>query len=351
MSKSKCIFSSVALIAVLFALAACGVASTVSEPPASTEQPAGDPVETAYETPEFTLKFANSWNTGENWENVQLKKVVEMTKELTNGRVAIEIVGGPELFPPTETAQAVADGLVDGCMTTCGYYAGLVPEAYAMSGAVTNAELAKREGAIEALQDAHAQHNLHVWFFLEEEYEPYVIFTKKQVANLDDLAGLRLRTPAGVCSAIATELKATPVTLPQSDVYSALEQNLIDGIVTSGLQVAFQSHFNFLKCGVLPGFLRGGLDYLINEDVWNSFPDDLKVTMNEISLEINAELARMDKERFEETYVILEEEGGTAVTLSDEDNARLQQMAYDAAWNHTIQQNPEKGEMLKELLG
>jgi tripartite ATP-independent transporter DctP family solute receptor len=57
------------------------------------------------------------------------------------------------------------------------------------------------------------------------------LFTKKPIAGPSDLAGVRLRTPgAPVWMETVTAMGATPTPMAYAEVYSALEQNVIDGL-------------------------------------------------------------------------------------------------------------------------
>jgi TRAP-type C4-dicarboxylate transport system substrate-binding protein len=302
-------------------------------------------------SPEFVLKFASSWNLGDSWNGVQMNTAKEVVERVTNGRVKLDVVGGPEVFSSTETAQAVIDGAIDGALTCGGYYAGIIPEAYAFSGAVSNEELDARPGAWQALQDLHTPRNLHLWLMIDETYQGYSFLTKEVLSSLDDLKGQRLRVPAGVCTSVAEALGVVPVTISANDVYSGLEQGLIDGYVVYPLQANSQGVFDFIKCRLTPGFLRGGTDFLINLNVWNSFPDDLKEQMSEAAKEIRKNLKAKDKERYDYAGNLLKEFGGSVVAMSDEDAAKLAQIAYDEAWKYAIGKAPVTGPELQKIIG
>lgn len=55
--------------------------------------------------------------------------------------------------------------------------------------------------------------------------------SKKQVAEMKDLKGLRLRFPSSAIKNMLEHLGATPVGLPPTGVYENLERNVIDGTV------------------------------------------------------------------------------------------------------------------------
>src|SRR5699024_10532555 len=51
----------------------------------------------------------------------------------------------------------------------------------------------------------------------------------KTVKNIDDMKGLRIRTPSDTISKALTKLGATPVGMPPGEVYEGLQRGVIDG--------------------------------------------------------------------------------------------------------------------------
>lgn len=67
-----------------------------------------------------------------------------------------------------------------------------------------------------------------LWVFM---HGPGQVFTtKKEVRTLDDLKGLKLRSPGPVMSEVIQKLGAVPVTMPITEVYTGLERGTVDGV-------------------------------------------------------------------------------------------------------------------------
>jgi len=60
-----------------------------------------------------------------------------------------------------------------------------------------------------------------------------IVTTDRQVRNLADLRGLRLRAPTELLTVLES-LGADPVNLPMADVYSAMAKGVIDGVIAPG---------------------------------------------------------------------------------------------------------------------
>ena len=58
------------------------------------------------------------------------------------------------------------------------------------------------------------------------------MWTKKPVKTLDDVKGLKIRSPGGHQTNYIKSLGAEPIFMPLGDVYMAMETGTIDGIVT-----------------------------------------------------------------------------------------------------------------------
>ena len=69
------------------------------------------------------------------------------------------------------------------------------------------------------------------------------IWTKKPVSKMEDLTGMKLRTPGGHQTNYVKALGAEPVFMPPGDVYMAIETGTVDGIVTCPpVILAFKLH-------------------------------------------------------------------------------------------------------------
>ena len=69
--------------------------------------------------------------------------------------------------------------------------------------------------------------------------EPNIIIMKaRDVKKPEDLAGLKIRVSGATAGAVVDALGATPVQMPASQVYNALQTGLIDGLITGASMVA-----------------------------------------------------------------------------------------------------------------
>jgi TRAP-type C4-dicarboxylate transport system substrate-binding protein len=108
------------------------------------------------------------------------------------------------------------------------------------------------------------------------------IWTKKPVARMEDLKGLKLRTPGGHQTNYVRSLGAEPVFMPPGDVYMAIETGTIDGIVTCPpVILAFKLH-EVAKYGVVTTFGCVSEGMVMNMSAWNKLPEDQKKIIDEL---------------------------------------------------------------------
>jgi len=109
----------------------------------------------------------------------------------------------------------------------------------------------------------------------------YILTRDKPITTLQDIAGLRLRSPTALVP-VVYELGADPVLLPMSDVYSAFAKGIIDGVLTP--EDTLRS-LHFAEIGHYLNRLtmhRGGYpSRAISLQTWNRLPPDLQTLLEQ----------------------------------------------------------------------
>lgn len=111
--------------------------------------------------------------------------------------------------------------------------------------------------------------------------EPSAIHTKAPIQNLEDLKGMRIRAPTPSVTAILEAVGATPVGMPPTQIYESVERGVVEGNVMPWGPVGA-----FKLWEVLHNHLDARIDTvtmytLINQDRYDSLPDDIKALFDE----------------------------------------------------------------------
>lgn len=197
----------------------------------------------------------------------------------TSGRVKVTLFPGNTLTPPMQAYDNVAKGIVDmaGCLL-----------AYA-PGRLPLSEVLQQPLGYKSGYQATTLANAFYKKFMPKEFSdvqvmylhgaaPGFIMTKKAVASIKDVKGLRIKANAENAD-IVTNLGAAPVTMPVSDAYDSVQRGVIDGTLFP--IEALQGY----KIGeVVKTVIQDyGMSYMtsmyviVNKDKWNSIePADRK---------------------------------------------------------------------------
>ena len=140
---------------------------------------------------------------------------------------------------------------------------------------------------------------------------------------------------------------ATPVNLPGSEVYTALEKGVIDAADYTVFATNYeQGLYNFASYPNYPGFHSLPMVAVsLNKDIWDSLPDDLKSmlesTVYDMADEMVATLKKLDQKAVEEVRADPTIE---IIDMSDEERAKFRNIAKEewAIW-------AEKNEMTQKV--
>lgn len=139
-------------------------------------------------------------------------------------------------------------------------------------GVATDMEtLEKAVDAYRGVLDQRLQSRFNAKVLTLWPFGPQVFFCNKDIASLDDLKGLRVRSFTPTMSALLDHFGATPVTLQFSEVYTALQRGVASCGVTSPTS-ANSGSWPEVTTHYLPVAVSGSVQgHFINLDAWNRF--------------------------------------------------------------------------------
>jgi TRAP-type mannitol/chloroaromatic compound transport system substrate-binding protein len=181
-------------------------------------------------------KVQTSMTAGESfYTNIQehwLPKLAEMT----NGELQIELTPVGSVVPYNETMDAIGQGILQGDITATVYFSGR-SKAFALlgdliSGYETPDQIAMfcyHGGGRELIQEAfdtYAGGNVKVVGCGAIARESFT--SKIPIRGIDDLQGVKVRSPEGLAANVFQRAGASPVALPASEVHTSIDKGVID---------------------------------------------------------------------------------------------------------------------------
>jgi len=275
---------------------------------------------------------------------------VDMMNEKFKDDIQIDLIGGPEVTPPFQLHEAVKSGVIDMCLTSCGYYPSLLWEA--QSAMFTNKnfkEIAKTD-YFEVMSKLHEDIGLN-WLGAGTLNMAFHLYTNPEVKGPKDFAGKKIRVFPPFIPLIKA-LGAVPINLPMGDIYTAMERGAVDGFV--------MTHFGFVKDFSWHEVTKHAIDYpvyqgtaiiLVNPKTWSQVPESVQKKMIQFKKrKIDPAINKFYEELSDEDWQLMMDKGVKAIKFSDADGKAFLKTAYDAAWDHVNSKSPELGPELKTML-
>jgi len=225
-------------------------------------------------------KMATSWGGGPLME-IGAKAFAARVKDLTEGRVEIQVFPSGTLSKGLEVRSAVAKGVAEAGHTWMGYDWGKDKTVVLFGGFAGSMDTERM------LHWIYEGGGLALWRQFNEEKFGLVSFpcfartaeaflhSRKAVRTLDDLNGLKFRT-AGAWLAISKGLGAAPVTMPGGEVFASLERGAIDATEWGTLYENISTGFHKIaKYVIIPGIHQptAPFEVVINKDAFAKLSD------------------------------------------------------------------------------
>lgn len=228
----------------------------------------------------FVLNFAHPWSPKHPQQTQVFEPWAQTIEKQTNGQVKVKIFPGGALGKPGQIYSMVEKGIVDIGHDMHDYSPGRFPitSVFELPFMITSAA----EGS-KAMWQVYEQTPA-----FKKEYEGIKLLwlschapgffntPMKPIQSLADLKGLKIRTASSFVTEALQLFGATPVTMPATEIYTAVEKGVVDGTVLpyDGLS-AFKLN-DLVKHITRTDFYSMTFWVAMNQKKFDSFPDDVK---------------------------------------------------------------------------
>jgi TRAP-type mannitol/chloroaromatic compound transport system substrate-binding protein len=208
-----------------------------------------------------------------------MNNAAPLLETLTNGSLKIEPLPTKSVVPHTQTIDAVANGILDGDFNAIAYFSGRDPAFAIMGDLIAGFDTADQYqdycmhgGGKEMMQkiyDSVLPGKIKVLGCGPYGKEAFV--AKVPLYGVDDLKGLKLRSPEGLAADVFRRAGASPSSIPFSEVYTSLEKGIVDAADASVYINNHASGFHKIaKYPLYPGIhSMANLQTIINKKVWD----------------------------------------------------------------------------------
>ncbi|MCI0511460.1 TRAP-type C4-dicarboxylate transport system substrate-binding protein [Chromohalobacter marismortui] len=229
------------------------------------------------------LKVQTSFNSGDYAYQYLQDNWVPKLKKMTGGDVSINLMPIGSVVPYKETMSAVSMGLLDGDLTAPAYFTGKDPVFALMGDLVAGYDkpsqflgFCKNGGGEKILQKAINAQVDGVKVVGCGPYKREALVSAVPIRSVEDLQGVKIRSPEGLAAAVFRRAGATPVNIPFSEVYTALQQGVVDAADASAYVNNDASGLNDIaKYPIYPGIhSMSSQQFTVNRNTWESLSQE-----------------------------------------------------------------------------
>jgi TRAP-type C4-dicarboxylate transport system substrate-binding protein len=273
--------------------------------------------------------------------------VEQMVAKKYPEELKIQFIGGPEAVKTPDQVQALQRGMVDMVFTTSAYYVSVLPEVDALKLSVFTPADERAKGAWAYVNQLHEKIGLYYLARLGLGTQ-FHLYLKKPIKTAD-LKGFNIRVSPMYLQVIKG-LGGNPVVIPPTEVYAALERNVVDGYCWTSVGIGDWGWDKQTKYIVDPGFYQVPNPLLMNLKTWNGLPKKFQDLLTEAAaLAEKKVVADFDDLAKKERPTLLKE-GIQVIDLPPAEKEKFLKVAYDEGWKDILEKSPQVGARLKELL-
>jgi TRAP-type C4-dicarboxylate transport system substrate-binding protein len=305
--------------------------------PATMPAPTSKPTPTPTPTDQKPIVLKGVTFTPKNSSLSQKFAVfADMVKEGTKGQISINYIGGPEVTPPMNLAEAVVRGSADVCQLPCSFYAGLVPGVEVAFLSQLPVSQMYSSKAHDFLVDLHKKAGLYYlgpFQVLSWDQITYVqtLFSNKKLEKFDDLKGLRIG--AVTDHALFQSMGMVPSPVAPEEKFTSIERKVVDAVISTleeGARLRLPEVAPYILTTQWYNISAPG--NLICLNTWNKIPADLQNKLNEIQIDYEKRVAPVFTKDETDYKQKLQDAKGEFVKWSSDDADKLINTIYNFKW-------------------
>ncbi len=244
-------------------------------------------------------------------------------KDMSAGRLEIQVYGGGELVPALQAFEAVSQGTAEMGHGASYYWAGKAPAAqffaavpFGMNAQQMNAWL-YAGGGMQLWQEVYAAFDL-VPFPIGNSGVQMGGWFNKEIRSINDIKGLKMRIP-GLGGKVIAQAGGSAVLSAGGEIYTNLERGVIDATEWVGPYHDFLMGFHKIaKYYYYPGWHEPGtvLEMFVNKRAFEQLPLDLQEIVRAAAYRSNLSLlSELESKNYQYLNTLIDEHGVKVVAF------------------------------------
>ncbi|WP_078412509.1 TRAP transporter substrate-binding protein [Priestia abyssalis] len=252
----------------------------------------------------------------------------EIVEKETNGSIKVEVYPDGQLGGDRVVFEGLKIGSIQGTTMSTGPIASFAERFTALDlpYLFKNEEIAYEvlDGDIgkELLKDLDSQEvvGLNYW----ENGFRHLTNNKKEVKTLEDMKGLKVRTLENELHVdVWKELGANPTPMPYTELFTALEQHVVDGQENPAGNVTTGNFYEVQKYLTKTKHIYNASVFMISKKFWDTLSDEEKEIVTKAAEEAKNYQRELNQKESAEAFDLLKEKGMTITELTPEEEQKF----------------------------
>jgi tripartite ATP-independent transporter DctP family solute receptor len=296
-----------------------------------------------------TVKFPSASNKGH--PQVQgVEKFAELMAKKTQGKFKVQAFPGGALGPDLQTVAAMQGGTVEMTVMNASLLAGVSKEMAIFdfpfmfnntreADAVSDGPVGKK--LLDKLQEKGLV-GLAYWDLGFRQIHT----GKKPIAKADDFKGMKMRViPTPIYVDFMKSLGASPVPMPFTETYTAMEQGAIDGMTNPLLNILDGKYDEVSKYLTITNHMYTPQAVVVSKKFWDKLTAEEQTLMREAAQETAIFQRKVARDEAAKVLADIKKKGMTVFELNAEEIAKLRNRSKPVIDKYTKELGPIVDEM------
>jgi len=271
----------------------------------------------------------------------------KLVETASRGEIAVEWGGSAEATPPFQAADAVISGLYELGHLANSLYASAMPEAISLSATTAGTAKLRQSGALDAYAETMATRTGMIFLGMPISGIGYTFLTRTPINALADFRGRKLRS-LPLYDPLLRALGATPSTIAPAEVFTALENGVVDGLGWSDGGIIEYRYHERTKFRLAPTFYGARTALVASPAAWRRLSPAHQQILTAAGLQFELEAEKFFVAEHAKEQQQLIQLGMTTTTLPAAEGVQFLATAEKTMWDRILGASPKDGAKLKE---
>lgn len=293
------------------------------------------------------LRMLSGFSPNFAWYREIGPKFIELVEKNTNGDTTIAF-NGPDTVPTFEQLQPLQAGVFDLLFTHPAYHSGTTAIGLAIDAIAVDPVKRREIGVFDFIDEHYQKLGVKLLSTPSTGTKGFRYYLREPIAGEMGLKGRIIRGTVSYHPMIKA-LGGSPLNMPVSDVYTALQRGTVDGAAWGLTGAADLKWYEIIDYMANPSFGQVGVMIFMNLEKWNSLDQatqDALLAAGE-QLELDS-LDHFDKLQVAE-YDFLLEKGMKLTSFSEKETAEFERLWAEGVWEVATEKSGDDARDFRKL--